>query len=799
MKKIRKISALLSAIIMACGTANTATVNVFAAEGSGKFGNPIVFEKNITKFTPHDLDFNGDGKINYLDVIIIESDINNLYEKRHTNYYQQNSDGTYTYKGLAIENDNEKKYDLNGDKELSPADYCNLLYIITSNFRFSKNVSKDTGTELTASITAYKGNKDADKLVIPAEIYDAETGRIYPVTKIDSHAFSYMKNLKEIVFINYRQPNWVDEWGRRISTRGTITASNPLSIENYAFAHCPLLETVVFPENISVKNKSFDNTSPFFKNNNQDYNGVKVLTGSADSDGKTNSVVYEIDFDKAVNDNGNLDIPACVTAISDNIAPSDSDKRLKLKNLNFIRNNGSFNLRYVGTHAFKECDNLATVNYNSFVNLDEYLKNQLYKYSSAFDCTAFMAAETDRQIDKVEKKIKSTPGYDNMNDAEKALIAAKYIVNNVYYTSWYTNADEFSLYPNSLYSTLDVARESYGSEHAGMNVRFTVCVGISKTYSLILDRIGVKNFTMGLPGHATNQVYISKFKDKNGNEAGGKWFKIDLTAWCSARANEVMNSDNRPENISTLREFDDSVDINNSGSEVVSKLTINKEYLNTLNVSNDAYINIMDATNDYDAHLPKEQNFFRLFKASNGKHIDSADDIYFIYNKDNSKLLLYRAGNSIDPEYVEKYAKSMPILNKYIEEGLIGFYDAQKNIQYDYGDYKLTLDTKGKYALLKNDFDNNFVYRDGNSDVATAQWLYVKDVSVRDAGKEFAWFLINDDGKVLLNSKPIAFEMKDNKLYAYDTNHNALNGKYYSCDYFWTFENGILVDSDSYL
>ena len=86
-----------------------------------------------------------------------------------------------------------------------------------------------------------------------------------------------------------------------------------------------------------------------------------------------------------------------------------------------------------------------------------------------------------------------------------------------------------------------------------MNVRFTVCDGIAKTYSLVLDRIGVKNLLMGLPAHATNQIYVSKFTDKNGNEIGGKWYKFDITGCCNERAYEVMENLSDEDDLSTFR------------------------------------------------------------------------------------------------------------------------------------------------------------------------------------------------------------------------------------------------------
>lgn len=799
MKKIRRISALLSAIIMVCSTVNAAPVNVFAAEGEGNFPNARTIKTDWIKFDPAKLDVNGDGKINYYDVSEIETYINDLYETRNISYYQRSDDGSYSFNSLAVETETDKKYDLNKDNVLSPDDYCNLLCLITKQFKYSISQNAGNNTQLTASIDGYNLSGDPTELVIPSEIYDINTDRIYPVTNISYGAFYSMKKLETVEFINYRQPNWVDEYGNRIATRGQITASNPLSIAHYAFAKCTKLKTVVFPENVSVENTTFEGT-PFFNNNSNDYDGVKVLTGSADHDKKTYSVVYDIDFDRAVGQNGDLNIPACVSAIRNNITNGGYPG---LRNINFKKNSsGSYNLRFIGAKAFEGCDNLVTVNNRSFAENDEYLKDQLYKYSSAFDCTAFMAAETSRQLDKIVSKIESTPGYDKMNDGEKALIAAKYIVYNIYYSSWYSTSGEFSLYPNSLYSTIDVLRESYESENAGLNVRFTVCEGISRTYALVLDRIGVKNFTMGLHGHATNQVYIPKCKGKDGSEVGGHWYTMDITGLCGARAREVMGSADREEDISKLRGYDDTVDINNSGSSAVDSMTIKGEYLNTLNVKDNAYNNIMNDDFEIESRL-SNRNFFHLFSASAGKHVTGNNEFFFVFNKDNTQLLLYRYGKILDPQVVKEQAEKQPALKAEIDAGLVGFVDATQNEVFDNGDVVYEL-TDGLYDVkYKESFDEEHRYHGGNGKIVYGNWFAVGGLTIRDVpDKSYAYFAADSDGKVYMdrpyNTQAIVFEKKDNKIYAYDLNNVPLDGVYTRYKYIWSFENGELVYSNCY-
>ena len=805
MNNIKKLSALLSAIIMACGTVLVSPANVFAKEQEQEFGKSIrKIETDVKKLDNTKIDVNKDGDLNFYDVRTAERYINDLYQTRNTDYYQKNDDGSITYNSLVIKNNNDAKYDLNKDNVLSPDDYCSLLYAITSKFSYTVSENDGANSEVTATITGFSAENTDKEIVIPGEIYDIKTDRIYPVTAISENAFSGITTLEKVEFVNYEQPNWIDEFGKRLPTRGMITASNPLVIKKNAFKDCTSLKEVIFPENISIDKTSFENT-PFFNdsNNNKDYNGVKVLKGSPAANGTVSAVAYDIDFSRAVDQNGNLTIPACVTAISVKIAENKADA---FTNLIFERNeNNSFNIKFIGEDAFCGCKNLATVNYASFANSDSYLKDQMYKYNSSFNSTAFMTEETERQLDMIEAKIRNTANFDKMNDAEKALIAAKYIAYNVYYTRWYTSANEFSLYPTCLYSSLDLARSCCCSENAGMNVRFTVCDGIAKTYSLVLDRIGVKNLLMGLPAHTTNQIYVSKFTDKNGNEIGGKWYKFDITGCCNERAYEVMENLSDEDDLSTFRGFDNNVDIDNCDSDIVKKMTLSREFLQNLKEPKDKAV-IMTDEHNYDASLAAV-SFYDLFRASKNKHVVGKDSFRFIYNDDNTQLLIYSCGDDLDPENVKNAAKSEKILKSYIDAGLIGFIDAsdKANWTIDRNGRELVLDEKDIYDWYKvNSYlDDEFRMHDKEGNIIKDEWYMTTRINIRNLPNvHHIWFYIDSEGKVILHrpntSMAIAFGRKGDKLYAYDKNGEPLDGLYTGSSYFWRFDNGELIDTNCF-
>lgn len=800
--KTKRIGAVLSAMVMACSALPTMGFNAAAREGNFPANTDAPIRSiitNIHEVAPDKLNFDNDPKINFNDFKIVEEKINSLYSENGIGYYEKDGDTIVKYNSIPC-NTETKKYDLNGDEYLSPDDYCSFLCAISEQFRFTVSESSKTGTQLTATITGINVHKEIDNLVIPSEIYDRNTDRIYPVTEIAANAFAGLKNLKTVEMSNYVQPDWVDEYGKRIPTKGMITASNPLVIRSGAFSGCSSLKTVVLPEYVSVCEDSFAGT-PFFEDNHDDSSyDVKILKGSKGADNKSTVVAYGI---RNVDCVGNLNIPACVTAISNGLVDNYTTI---LENINFEKDsNGHYNIRSIGEGAFTNCRNLGTVNNKSFDQLDTELQDQLYKYVSAFDGTPFMAEETNRQLDKIIGKIKGTPGYDRMNDAEKTLVAAKYFVYSVYYNNWGTSSSEFSLYPNAPYSTVDLARECHASDFAALNVRFTCCEGIAKGFALVLDRIGVRNLTKGEPDHALNLVFIPGV-----DGSAGKWFTVDLSNPCSARTNEVLSADNRNDDLSVLRGYDESADIFNCDSAVVNDLTINAEYLRTFRPDSNAKGNILNTDNRNETNL-SNRDFFNLFSESAGKHVIGDKDFSFIFNNDNTKLLIYKAGDNDKPDDVRAQANAQEALRPYINEGLIDFIDAtdSANKIIDFDEYAMEYreDNDGvlRYEIQNaNSFDSENRFHGGNGKIVRSNYFKLNDVTASsNSNIKGVYFFTDEDGYVILKRKDaplfkVRIEKNEKKIYGYDLYSNEpLHGRFYdNYGYYWLFINGELTNTD---
>ena len=800
--KTKRIGAVLSAMLMACSALPAMGFNAAAAEGKfpGKdAADPIrSIITNIHEIAPDKLNFDKDPKINFKDFKIVEKNINALYTGEN-GYYEKDGDTIVKYNSIPC-NTETKKYDLNGDDYVSPDDYCSFLYALSNQFKFIVSEGAGTNTQLTATITGIDVHREIDNLVIPSEIYDRKTDRIYPVTEIAENAFAGLKNLKTVEMSNYTQPYWVDEYGKRIPNKGEITASNPLVINSGAFSGCSSLKTVVLPEYVSVCEDSFAGT-PFFEDNHDDSSyDVKILKGSEGADKKSTVVAYGI---RNVDCVGNLNIPSCVTSISNNLV---GNYTTLLENINFEKDsNGEYNIRFIGANAFSGCPNLRTVNKKPFAQLDTELQDQLYKYVNVFNGTQFMADETSRQLDKIVDKITGTPGYEQMNDAEKTLVAAKYFVYSVGYNKWGTSSTEFSLYPNSPYSTIDLARECEQADFAALNVRFTCCEGITKGFACVLDRIGVRNLTKGETDHALNLVFIPGV-----DGCAGKWFTVDLSGPCGVRTDEIMSADNRDEYLSASKGYDESADIFNCDSAVVRDLTINAEYLNTFSPDDSATNNIFNTDNRNGTNL-SNRDFFNLLSESAGKHVIGNEDFSFIFNNDNTKLLIYKAGGYDSPEYVRAQANAQEALRPYINEGLIDFIDAKneanKIINYDEYAMEYRKNSKGvfRYEIQNVDsFDSENRFHGGNGKIVRNNYFKLNDVSVSSNPKiKSVYFFTDEDGVVTLMRKDaplfkVRIEKNEKKIYGYDLYSNEpLHGRFYdNYGYYWLFINGELANTD---
>ncbi|SEH72191.1 Leucine rich repeat-containing protein [Ruminococcus flavefaciens] len=828
MSNRRKTSALLSAMVMACCTVNAAVpASTNAAEGSFP-------EKIRTDLVEIDLkeednegnlkyDFNNDGVCDYRDVYTAEKFINQLYPITKTAYYKNTGSLVSEFNKIVFEEldkrvvnkeiDPEKidpenaiyyynkdyfsNFDLNGDGALSPDDYCSYLKVISDKFDIKVSVNDGTNTQLYATIKGLKeGVKVEGKLSIPAEVYDSKTDRIYPVAEIAGGAFKGNENISRVEFVDYRQPDWYDEYGNRIATRGQITACTSLIIKDHAFEKCSSLSEVVFPQNVSVEKDAFNGT-PFLRDNNNNYKGVITLKGSADKNENRTVVAYDVDLDTAIDENGTLTIPANVTAINEHFMHDKKgndyvlkESADKLKNIKFEKDkNDNYNVKFIGEDAFSGCKSLLTVNGTAFTYVNEHLQDLMYRYISSFNTTQFMANETQKQLKKITDQITSVKNYDKMNDAEKALVAAKYLVNNTYYSAWATQNTEFSLYPNALYQTIDIARGAYCSENAALNVRFTECDGISRAYALILDWLGVKNLTMGESAHALNQVYID-----------GKWYTVDLSGHCGARAKEIMEKANSNINFSDYRCYDDSITIDlddnnnfvysdNCDSEIVKHIEIYDEFYNVINKPTQWYYCIMDKSQHANAWLTAK-DFFDLFEKSEGKHISGSENYRFIYNADRSKHMIYSYGKEIDHDKVLEAVNS-------ITNGEIFTKDDTGVVIFKYGHNKII----GNDYYLQNNMnlaaggfnDDTQKFFDGEAKSVYFTWIEIGSVK----------YYINGSGKLVFTkgSEEVTAKVfeKDRKYIVTDFDGNLLDGEYTCNGHTWKIRSGIVTSTDAFI
>ncbi len=768
MKK-RRISAVLSAMVMACSTAAT-VVSAGTNAAEGKFPKQIrndIKTIDITEKTAEGklkYDFNDDNKCDYYDVYEIEKFINPLYVVTGKPYYKKKNNDTEVkefnkiilseIEGKVSDINLFNRFDLNGDNKLSPDDYCSYLKVLSDQFEIEVSKNAGVNTQLTATIEglAYNAEIKNGVLAIPAEIYDANSDRIYPVTNIGNNAFSGNKKITRVEFIDYRQPNWYHELCGFIPERGNVTASNYLSIGVNSFADCENLTEVVLPQNVTIKKNSFSDT-PFDDNNGYKVNGIDVYRGTPDDNGRQTILAYGADFSDAIDEYGTLTIPNNVTAINAEFAKGN----LELKNIVFSKNNSAdgYAINYIGEDAFSNCTKLLTINGLRYTYNSDYIQKQVRRFINSFNSTEFMSIETQKTLYSIATKIESAEGYNEMNDAEKALLAAKYLVYNTYYSSWDTNYSEFSLYPNPLYNTVDIARGSISSENAALNVRFTECDGISRAYALILDRIGIKNHTMGRPGHALNQVYIKK----NGAESG-EWYTIDLTWACLYRAWEICDEVKEGKrNWEDLYGFDmaESLDFDKCDSSIVNRMTVPAEWRDKLpapDSDNDVYC-IMDRSNEFADNL-STRDFFELFEKSKGRHIVNGNVFYYNYNEDHTKLFVFRVNDSYDVNIVKEKVEE---LKKVLDKDTIGYMNAFEGINVMYngvvGTHTVKFDLNYKGEIL--------IKRNGN----------------------------------IIPVGQIKLKKEGNNLVAYDVNDQKISGRYEYGNDWWYFQDGVLYSTNS--
>ena len=462
---------------------------------------------------------------------------------------------------------NGKSYDVDGDNVLSFYDYCCLLRYLQEEIGITDEYTDFTVEDLTtnpqkksykndvlelndgeAYITLKKVVSGKEKITVPTEICckighkgldgklikDDNGNVIYswhiiPVMEIAENTFSECTNANEITIKNYVQPEWfnmiqgLDEEFEIIGTKKKVTATTFVDIADNAFAGCENLEKINFPTHVNFSIDAFNGTE-FAKAKYNNIYPEKGVIYAKSSDGKALVACGTYDPNLAFgykNDMYYFDLSENTTTITN-----------KLKNaLNSIYNQVDYSLtipekvEYIHDDAFSGCKNLTYVNFKEYENFakDDNVKELIRKSNCAFSSTQFIANTAKKEIDAATKTINSK---EYNNEMEKVEAVCRYIFDNATYRDYHAIAEQFDLFPNGTFNTLD---ESRGNVYATANVflsNYTECESFAKAVALLLDKVGVENFftgtksTAGGYGHAYNHVYID-----------GKWYEIDMSGY----------------------------------------------------------------------------------------------------------------------------------------------------------------------------------------------------------------------------------------------------------------------------
>jgi hypothetical protein len=602
MKKSNRTLALITAAVSALSAAAAAApVQSLAADSASAKSYKI--DKNIIRSTYFDRDSDSydfgsrnsyakDGNKDYYDYLIMEDEIIGMYAKANYPNRKLSCSEVMLSEGAEEAGLTPSALDINHDGFLSPEDYAIYLNALTKDYDI-----ESAGGEASFNIVKYKV-KSATEVVVPASFYDADNGIIKPVFTINSNAFSSCTDLDTVYLNDYRQPNWIDRYGKPMNPTNVVKANACLYVDNNAFNGCDKLTSVYFPQNLSLEPDAFKGTAFDTSANRFDNTGV---TYYKDSDTKSPKIfAFKPNLTQTLF-NGSLAFVPGTTGINYGFAARGREGYpLLIKGLILPAT-----VKFIGKEAFANCDNLETVNSKEFAQLDTCDQDFIRKYVCAFNCTKFMAKENQAQLDRVMKDIERNYNVTvNSDDREKQLAAAKEVVRNITYTAYCGDSD-FSIYPDKPYHTLDYSRNNIYSELAGLTTGRTTCGGIAAVYSLLLDMLGVKNYRVGAAEHSFNVVYID-----------GQWSMSDLTSFCNDY-NEDLEKDN-------------NIKFTESKLSTLSRMTF--ESINSDN-------------GRYDSNIYSEPSF-RFYEASKNKQfITMGEDnrYYFVMDPtDRSKLFVYK-------------------------------------------------------------------------------------------------------------------------------------------------------------
>jgi len=501
MRKNRKLISIISAAALLTSAMPMTGLVASARNVQGLFDTyefndeysrmcPIIKENSNEENDNLKYDFNGDSNFDFKDYKIIQRAINKLYADNKFDFSKiisTESQEDVTIDGYPLSADD---LDVTDDEKISVEDYCVLLRYLQKNFVF--NVHEG---ECYAVINGYlkhpsEAEKEVKSLIVPSEVY--YRGKIVPVMSIQGDAFSNLPELENITFMDYRQPQWVDPFNVPLDSEmvDNVTASFYLHIHDNAFKDCNSLKKIKLPYHVVLDSQAFANSGleDHYRNiGNIRYfisdNGMMVACKKAGN---------------PVDSNGTLAFDEGTTSINPDFLQNNSAvTNVKIPSL----------VKYIGKGAFKGCSNLATVNGKSYSDFYNDNKNFINAYLGSFIGTEFLTTATEEKITEIANIVRRDTDFETVN------ALGRYIFENVYYSGFdsyggdnpkYNNglASPFNygnnnLYVTAWYNSRNYCRSSIEDSYAGILLDATECVGFSYATSLILDELGIPNYSVG--------------------------------------------------------------------------------------------------------------------------------------------------------------------------------------------------------------------------------------------------------------------------------------------------------------
>ena len=476
-----------------------------------------------------------------------------------------------------------KKFDVNGDNFIDSNDIIKLLEFVQKDYHFVVN----TG-EFSAVLFGTNDNlKTEARLVVPAEIVFHKDGKsvILPVMEIDKETFQNYHQLNKIEIPDYIQPftnhYYFDENGnlsdkKLLDTNGKVTASTYLRIDDNAFANCENLANVSLPQNVRLSNKNVFSGSDNFLDQHlykDTSNGAVVLYDHVDGvsgdeskyGDKTTAILVELG--NRISYDGTLDIAginADTRVYQDNYEKKITPVKVNVVNKldQFVKDNKAVtdikDIKlpddvYLEESVFSKCVNCEKINGNEYTKLVENsaenkeVLDTISRYLSSFDGTLFIMGAVDAKANEI---IKSFELDDNCTSFDKVKAVAKYVVQkNKYrqYNDTTANINDYfdsndTIYPSlkNEYNTSDQDRESIYKMATPFFGKTTTCGSFSFLGSVLLDKLGVDNFSLGIgyssmvENKKTHQVeeIVAACGHSNINYYNNetkRWYNLDLS------------------------------------------------------------------------------------------------------------------------------------------------------------------------------------------------------------------------------------------------------------------------------